>query len=207
MKKKTTIWVNSLVMTIALLMLVNSCKKGETTAVKNDPIITWTNPADITYPTLLGTAQLNAAANVSGTFTYLPATGTKLNSGANQVLKVDFAPTDAANYNTISKTVKINVLPLNISNTTWDVLIINGNSSWHADLTFYADGTTKYDEPANPGAYLSYGTWTLTDDKIHWVLDPSIIPNYVFDGIITNNTMSGTYVFNANTETWSAVIK
>lgn len=175
--------------------------------VKKDPIITWTNPADITYGTLLDTMQLNAIADVPGTFTYLPATGTKLSSGANQVLKVNFAQDDAVNYNTLSKTVTINVVPLNIDNTTWDVLINNGNSSWHADVTFYADGTTKYDEPANPGVYLSYGTWTITDDKIHWDVDPTLDPNYVFDGTIVNNTMSGTYVFNTETPAWSAVKK
>lgn len=97
---------------------------------------------------------------------------------------------------------------IDIKNTTWDVLIHNFSGSWHADVTFYADGTTKYDEPANPGAYLSYGTWTLTDDKIHWVLDSSVPSNsYIFDGTVINNTMSGTYTFNSGTQPWTAVKK
>src|SRR5262249_30185483 len=37
------------------------------------PTITWANPADITYGTALGTAQLDATAPVLGTFTYSPA--------------------------------------------------------------------------------------------------------------------------------------
>lgn len=76
---------------------------------KHDPVITWANPADIISGTLLSTTQLNATADVPGVFIYTPAVGTKLDVGTNQDLKVDFTPTDLVNYNTISKTVKINV--------------------------------------------------------------------------------------------------
>jgi len=98
---------------------------------------------------------------------------------------------------------------IDINNTTWDVTINNPpNGFWHADVTFYADGTTKYDEPSSPGSYLSYGTWKLTGDKIHWVLDSSSTSNsYVFDGTVVNSTMSGTYTFGSETPTWSAVKK
>jgi hypothetical protein len=41
---------------------------------------------------------------------YTPAVGTKLEVGADQVLKVEFTPNDAVNYNLASKTVKINVI-------------------------------------------------------------------------------------------------
>lgn len=73
------------------------------------PTITWNNPSDITYGTLLSATQLNATANTPGTFTYTPALGAKLNTGAEQTLKVDFTPTDLINYEVISKTVTINV--------------------------------------------------------------------------------------------------
>src|SRR3989449_4333724 len=76
---------------------------------KGTPVITWANPADITYPTTLSGTQLNATANVPGTFAYTPASGALLNAGNNQNLKADFTPTDTANYNTASKTVTINV--------------------------------------------------------------------------------------------------
>src|SRR5438309_3414349 len=78
--------------------------------LKGNPVITWANPADITYPTLLSGTQLNATADVAGSFVYTPAAGTKLNAGPGQALKVDFTPTDIANYNTATKTVSINVL-------------------------------------------------------------------------------------------------
>ena len=73
------------------------------------PTISWSNPADITYGTLLSATQLNATANTSGTFTYTPSLETKLNAGTTQTLKVDFTPTDLTNYVTASKTVTINV--------------------------------------------------------------------------------------------------
>src|SRR4030095_3296031 len=73
-------------------------------------VITWATSADITYPPLLGVTQLNATVDVAGSLAYTPAAGTKLNAGPGQALKVDFTPTDTANYNTASKTVNINVL-------------------------------------------------------------------------------------------------
>ncbi len=78
--------------------------------LKATPVITWANPADIVYGTALGATQLNATANVPGTFAYSPAAGTTLNAGAQQTLSVSFTPTDTANYNDKSATVKLNVL-------------------------------------------------------------------------------------------------
>jgi hypothetical protein len=76
---------------------------------KATPVITWNNPADITYGTPLGPMQLNATADVPGTFVYTPPAGTVLNPGPNQVLSVAFTPTDSANYNPATKTVSITV--------------------------------------------------------------------------------------------------
>jgi gliding motility-associated-like protein len=72
------------------------------TVNKATPVVTWANPAQITYGTLLNlTNQLNATANVQGGFVYTPGEGTLLNAGANQQLKADFHPQDAANYNDV----------------------------------------------------------------------------------------------------------
>jgi len=76
---------------------------------KTDPVISWNNPSDISYGILLGTTQLNATANVPGTFVYTPSSGTKLEIGNSQNLRADFTPTDTGSYNRISKTVSINV--------------------------------------------------------------------------------------------------
>ena len=73
-------------------------------------VITWTNPASITYGTALSATQLNAAANVPGSFVYTPALGTVLNAATNQALHVDFTPTDGVNYTTASANAAIDVL-------------------------------------------------------------------------------------------------
>src|SRR6185437_3348793 len=73
-------------------------KSVSISVLKVTPVISWTAPADITYGTALGATQLNATANVPGTFVYSPVAGTVLNAGANQTLSVSFTPTDAANY-------------------------------------------------------------------------------------------------------------
>jgi uncharacterized repeat protein (TIGR01451 family) len=89
------------------------------TVNKATPVITWSNPADITYPTALSGTQLNASANAPGSFTYTPAAGTVLGKGNGQNLHADFTPTDTANYNGATKDVSINVLSavLNVSMT------------------------------------------------------------------------------------------
>jgi hypothetical protein len=73
------------------------------------PNITWPNPADIVYGTPLSSAQLDATANVLGTFTYTPAPGTILGTGSNQALGVGFAPADTTDYTAASFTAHINV--------------------------------------------------------------------------------------------------
>jgi MBG domain (YGX type)/Carboxypeptidase regulatory-like domain len=82
---------------------------NDLTVQKATPVITWNNPADITYNTPLGAAQLNATANVPGAFVYTPAAGTILNAGS-QTLSSQFTPTDTTNYNTVLTEVTLNVL-------------------------------------------------------------------------------------------------
>jgi hypothetical protein len=119
MKNQTIIpgIVNAIII-IALLSITTNCKKDET-LIKKDPVITWENPADISYGTMLSDIQLNATADAPGTFVYTPPAGTKLSIGANQDLKVDFIPTDTKTYNTKSKTVTINVLEASIKDGIW----------------------------------------------------------------------------------------
>ena len=79
------------------------------TVNKATPLITWSNPANITYGTSLSETQLNASASVPGNnFTYNPAAGTILSEGTH-TLHVDFTPTDVANYTNATADVTINV--------------------------------------------------------------------------------------------------
>jgi hypothetical protein len=76
------------------------------------PTLKWSNPADISFGTLLGATQLNATASVPGTFAYVPPSGTKLPLGSSQGLAVSFSPTDSVDYATVRTSVSINVVPL-----------------------------------------------------------------------------------------------
>jgi formylglycine-generating enzyme required for sulfatase activity len=108
-KQKNRIQVY-LLLAIGMMTFFASCCKKEEPIEKKDPIITWSNPADITVGTLLSDTQLNATVDVTGTFIYTPPIGTNLSVGANQDLKVNFTPYDLTKYNEVSKTVKINVI-------------------------------------------------------------------------------------------------
>src|SRR5678809_45000 len=79
------------------------------TVLKATSTISWSTPADITYGTALSATQLNATANVPGSFVYSPVAGTVLDAGAH-TLSVTFTPTDAANYTGATATTTITVL-------------------------------------------------------------------------------------------------
>src|SRR5580658_2158977 len=74
----------------------------------NVPIITWNAPAAISYGTALSSAQLNATANVPGSFAYTPAPGTVLKAGS-QTLSVTFTPTDTKTYTAAVASVQLTV--------------------------------------------------------------------------------------------------
>ena len=80
------------------------------TVTKATPVITWANPAPISSSTPLSATQLNATANVPGTFVYTPPAGTTLSLGAGQTLSTVFTPTNSGNYTTATKQVTIDVL-------------------------------------------------------------------------------------------------
>src|ERR1035441_7988293 len=80
------------------------------------PVLTWTNPAAISYGTPLGTNQLNASANLPGTFAYCPPAGTVLSAGGS-TLSVTFTPTDSVDYTSVSGNASISVsqIPLRVA--------------------------------------------------------------------------------------------
>ena len=148
MTKKRNLWIYPFILMGMLLMLTNSCKKKDDPVLKKIPVITWANPADIADGTSLSATQLNATADVAGTFVYTPASGTALSVGANQNLKVDFTPTDAVNYNAASKTVKINVMAKKDPIITWanpsDIISGTALSATQLNATADVAGTFVY---------------------------------------------------------------
>ncbi|BCS55467.1 hypothetical protein GSVR_37750 [Geobacter sp. SVR] len=84
------------------------------------PVVTWPAPITIAYGTALSGTQLNATADIPGTFAYTPAAGTVPKPG-NQSLSVTFTPTDNVNYS--SRTVAVT---LAVTSPTGD---IDGNGT------------------------------------------------------------------------------
>jgi hypothetical protein len=87
----------------------NSNSNRVTGSTLNSSILTWPNPAPITFGTALSGTQLNATDNApgGGTFTYTPPAGTILPAGTS-TLSVTFNP-NAATYGNETATVPITV--------------------------------------------------------------------------------------------------
>jgi hypothetical protein len=105
---------------------------GSTTinVLQATPTLTWVNPTDISYGTPLSATQLDATANVPGTFSYSPASGTVLGAGSH-TLSVTFTPADTTDYTTAAASV-----PLTVDQAT---------------LAVTADDATRSYGAANPG--------------------------------------------------------
>ncbi|MBI5296809.1 MAG: S-layer homology domain-containing protein [Chloroflexi bacterium] len=135
-------------------------------ANQETPVITWSNPADIVYGTTLSVTQLNATANVPGTFTYTPDTGTVLNAGSH-TLHVDFVPTDTVNYANASKDVSITVTqaaPVITWSNPANIVYGTALSATQLNATANVPGAFTY-TPAL-GTVLNVGTHTLHVDFV-----------------------------------------
>jgi len=125
---------------------------------KATPTITWSAPANIVYGTALGATQLNATANVAGTFAYTPPAGTVLSVGGAQTLSVAFTPTDSGNFSATSASVAISVTKATPT-ITWSApaSIVYGTalSATQLNATASVPGTFSYSPAA--GAFLSAG--------------------------------------------------
>jgi len=183
---------------VALLIsfIIISCKKAEEPVVKKNPTITWNNPINITEGTLLSATQLNAMADISGTFVYTPAIGTKLNIGTNQDLKVDFTPNDQANYNSVSKTVKINVNAKKIPIITWanpsDIIYETLLSAKQLNATADIPGTFVYTPEI--GTKLNLGA----DQDLKVDFTPTDVVNYSGVSKTVKINIQAVILFNPN---------
>ena len=136
-----------------------AAQDGTLTIGTATPVLTWANPADITYGAALSATQLDATASVPGTFTYTPAAGAILGAGNNQTLSVAFTPTDTTDYTTATATATINVLPATPT-ISWanpaNIVYGTALSATQLDATASVPGTFTYTPAA--GAILAPAT-------------------------------------------------
>lgn len=180
------------------------------TVAKATPILSWSNPANITYGTALGASQLSATSSVAGTFVYVPALGTVLHVGVSQNLHAVFTPSDTGNYNTDSTDAHINVTKASLTVTA------ENNSRAYGDanpaLTYVMTGfvggdtqagstsgqaalSTSATESSPPGTYtitavvgtlsssdyaFSFAGGTLTVTKAGQMITFAALPNKTF---------------------------
>jgi large repetitive protein len=131
------------------------------TVSKATPAITWATPAAITYGAALSSTQLDATANVAGSFVYIPAAGTILNAGTS-TLSLTFTPTDTANYSGVTQTVSQTVnqaTPTIAWATPTTITYGTALSSTQLNATANVAGSFVYIPAA--GAILGIGTNTL----------------------------------------------
>jgi probable HAF family extracellular repeat protein len=131
------------------------------TVTKASTTVTWPTPAPITYPTPLDATQLNATANVPGTFTYAPPSGAVLGPGS-QTLSVTFTPADSADYNdsTASVTLTVNQgTPVVTWTAPSPIAYPTPLGKTQLNATANVPGTFSYVPAA--GTVLSPGTQTL----------------------------------------------
>jgi outer membrane biosynthesis protein TonB len=76
--------------------------------VDQDPVILWSEPVPMQAGQTLSGRELNASANVAGTFMYSPGPGTVMQLGL-WALHVRFMPNDLKHYNGRSATVWVTV--------------------------------------------------------------------------------------------------
>jgi hypothetical protein len=125
-------------------------------------VLTWATPAAITYGTALSATQLDATANVAGTFVYSPAAGTVLGAGSH-TLSVTFTPTNSTDYTTAKATVTLTVNKATPT-VTWPTpaAITYGTplSATQLNATASVPGAFTYTPAA--GTVLAAGTQTLS---------------------------------------------
>lgn len=130
------------------------------TVTQATPTISWTTPAAIPYGTALSATQLNATANVSGTFVYTPAAGTVLTTGTHTAT-VTFTPTDSVDYMAATATV---VVTVNKATPT---------ITWVVPLTATSTVAGSFAYSPAVGTALTSGTHTVTA-----TLTPTDTDNY-----------------------------
>jgi hypothetical protein len=166
-----------------------------TAGTKTDPVITWSNPATITFGTALNKKQLNASSNVAGAFVYTPPSGTILNAGT-QTLSTKFTPTNTVLYNVVNRSVQIiiNKAPASISLNSLSQ-VYNGlarpaaATTNPANLAYTITYNGSVDAPVNAGSYAV--TATITNPNYTGSVNGTLIINKASATLSLSNLNQG----------------
>jgi hypothetical protein len=171
------------------------------TVARAVPVTKWNPPASITFGTALGSSQLNASANVPGTFRYKPGPGTILGAGT-QTLSVTFTPTDSTDYTSAIATTQITVARA-VPVTKWNppASITYGTALGSSQLNASANvpGSFAYTPRAgtilSPGTHTLFATFTPKDatDYVSGTVTTAITVASAFPPISWNSPASITY--------------
>jgi hypothetical protein len=152
--------------------------------VTSAPTISWDNPTDIVYRTALSGTQLDATANLPGTFDYTPAAGTVLHAGNNQILSVTFTPTDTTDYVLASATATINVIAASTSTAAADTATTFSTAAQNVALSATITSSA---------GTVNVGTETFT------ILNGTIVIGSAVTVNVVAGVANGTYSLPANT--------
>jgi glucuronoarabinoxylan endo-1,4-beta-xylanase len=176
------------VVLLAAVLAIAGCGGGSNSAIvtiKTTPIITWATPASIVAGTALSSTQLDATANVPGTFVYSPAAGTVESTAGTVTLSVTFTPTDTTDYNTAAASVSLTVTAVakTTPTITWatpaSIVVGTALSSTQLDATADVAGTFVYSPAAGtvestPGTVTLSVTFTPTDTTTYSTATSSV---------------------------------
>jgi hypothetical protein len=124
---------------------------ADLTVQREQPVISWAQPTDITYGTPLGPQQLNATADVPGVFSYLPGSGAVLPADSHEprTLTVTFVPENLDLHEETTATTFLMVRPAPL------LLRVNDTQKLYLDplpdFTYSATGFVNGDGPSALG--------------------------------------------------------
>lgn len=152
------------------------------------PAITWSQPAAIVYGTPLSATQLDATADVPGSFSYTPSSGTILSAGSH-TLSVLFTPSDTVDYTTATASVSIEVDPAGTTTAVLDVSTTVGAS--RVQLSAIISSTT----PVDAGSV----SFTVSDSQGHQLGTST-------SGSVTNGTATAEFSLPSGTPVGSYTV-
>ena len=192
--------------TLATILLANAvmcgCGSGNGGTPPSTPAITWATPAAITYGTALSATQLDATANVAGTFTYTPAEGAVLGVGS-QTLSAMFTPTDTVKYTitTAKVTLMVNTTAPTVSTSAAlnSAVIVSLADVTPSSTTYYTvDGSAptassqQYQAPFLVASNLTVNAIAVSSGLSSTVTTEAFSPNIASNTLVWSEEFTST---------------